>query len=299
MQKIIPFLWFERDIKSIISYYSFIFPNVTVSNVHEISGTPSGTVENASLTIYNQRFDIMTAGPYLPFNPTISFIILCESEAEANMLWDKFLPESKVLMDKNAYPFAEVYGWLSDKYGVSWQIFYSSKEKVVQKIVPAFMFAGDACGRAEEALDFYTKNFKNSALNYRFTYADVPSDEPIEDTRAKINHAGFVIERQGFALFDSAKKSPLTFDQAISFMVMCENQEEIDYYWDILTKNGGKEVQCGWCTDKFGIPWQVVPTRMTEMLSTGTPKQIKNVTEAFMKMKKFDLKTLEEAFEGK
>ena len=167
-------------------------------------------------------------------------------------------------------------------------------DKPTEKLVPTLMFCGDVCGRAEEAMNFYTGIFQNSYIDYVSPY---DGSEPVDDERAKTKHAGFTLDGARMAVLDSGRKSPLTFNQAISFIVNCADQAEVDYYWDKLTE-GGAEVQCGWLNDTFGVPWQVVPTRMTSMLATGTPDPIKRVTDAFMQMKKFDIQKLEEAFAG-
>jgi len=293
-QRISPFLWFEKDMDQVVKYYQSLFPDVTTSGKSGLDNTPSGTVQMESITIYGTRFDIMTAGPYLPFNPTVSFIINCETPEEADGLWNKIIAEGKALMPLQKYDFAEKFGWAQDKYGVSWQVLCMNGEKPAEKIASTLMFCGDVCGRAEEAMNFYVSVFKNSRVDYTSPY-DGNEGVPIDDVRAKIKHAGFVLDGARFSVLDSGRVSPLTFNQAISFVVYCENQEEVDYYWDKLT-DGGKEVQCGWLNDKFGVPWQIVPRQMTEMLSQGTKEQIARVTEAFMKMKKFDIKTLEDAY---
>lgn len=292
MSKITPFLWFEKDMKEITDFYISVFPGSKIKSTSGLDGTPSGAVEMATLEIYDLDFSIMTAGPYLKFNPTVSFIVSCDSLEELDSLWSKLSETGKVLMELGLYPFAEKYGWVADKYGVSWQIMFSSNMKASQKVIPTLMFAGDSCGRAEEAVNFYTSIFHNSNIGYMQKY---DGSEPVDDENAKVKHAGIMIENLNIALMDSGKKSPLNFHQAISFVINCETQEEIDYYWDKLTE-GGKEIQCGWLNDKFGFPWQIVPRAMERMMSTGTKEQIARLTEAFMKMKKFDIKTLEEAF---
>lgn len=294
MQKITPFLWFEKDIKDIIAFYKSVFPGTQSSGQSELEDTPSGTANMATLTIFGTQISIMTAGPYLPFNPTVSFIISCETMEEVDVLWEKLTSTGTVLMELASYPFAEKYGWVKDRYGVSWQIMFSSTMKAPQKVTPTLMFAGDVCGRAQEAITFYTSLFRNSKIDYVVEY---DGTEPADDDRAKVKHAGITIENFHLALMDSGKKSPLNFQQAVSFIVHCENQEEIDYYWEKLT-DGGSEVQCGWLNDKFGFPWQVVPTAMERMLSQGSKEQVARVTEAFMQMKKFDLATLEAAYKG-
>ena len=89
------------------------------------------------------------------------------------------------------------------------------------------------------------------------------------------------------------------FNEAISFVISCEDQKEVDYYWEKLTTNGGSEGQCGWVKDKYGLSWQVVPEGFGEMMSSGNEEQIGRLTQAFLKMKKFDIQKLREAYEGK
>lgn len=293
MQKITPFLWFERDMPSVIAYYQSLFPGTLVKAGGELSDTPSGAVQMASIEIYGFTLDLMTAGPYLPFNATVSFLISCTSVEEVNDLASR-LTEGMVMMELGTYPFAERYTWVTDRYGVSWQLMYSTTMTPTQKVTPTLMFSNDACGRATEAADFYTSIFHNAKLNYLQKY------EPGEsgNEKAMVKHAGLTLENVNIALMDNGTTpASFTFAQAISFVVTCVTQEEIDYYWEKLT-DGGKEVQCGWLSDKFGFPWQIVPTAMSRMLSTGTPEQIARVTKAFLPMKKFDLATLERAFAG-
>jgi predicted 3-demethylubiquinone-9 3-methyltransferase (glyoxalase superfamily) len=294
MQKITPFLWFEKNLKEITDFYVSVFPGTNVKTSGELEGTPSGTVEMATMEILGTDLSLMTAGPYMPFNPTVSFIISCESIDEVDTLWSALSKTGTVLMELAEYPFADKYGWIQDKYGVSWQVMFSSSMKAPQKVTPTLMFAGEACGRALEAVNFYTSVFHHSKIDYSMEYG---ASEPFADTRAKIKHAGITIEHFHMALMDSGVKSPLTFEQAVSFVVNCDTQEEVDYYWDKLTE-GGKEIQCGWLNDKFGMPWQVVPTAMERMMREGSKEQIARVTEAFMVMKKFDIATLEAAYGG-
>ena len=199
----------------------------------------------------------------------------------------------KELMLLQAYPFAKMYAWVADKYGVSWQLMFREGAQAGPKVTPGFMFAGGVWGRALEALQFYTKVFKNSSTLYRMPH---DGTEPPEAANT-VKYASFVLEGEHFSLMDGSKQAPFSFEQAISFMVSCDTQDEVDYYWAALTE-GGKEVQCGWLSDKFGMPWQIVPTAFSRMMSTGTKEQVMRVTAAFMKMKKFDIATLEQAFKG-
>lgn len=99
--------------------------------------------------------------------------------------------------------------------------------------------------------------------------------------------------------FEAISAGPMfTFNEAISFMVRCDTQDEIDHYWDALTRDGGQEVACGWVKDRFGLSWQVVPSVMDTMMREGTDEQVARLTAAFLQMKKFDLAVLRRAYQG-
>jgi predicted 3-demethylubiquinone-9 3-methyltransferase (glyoxalase superfamily) len=155
------------------------------------------------------------------------------------------------------------------------------------------MFTQDKAGKAEEAIDFYCSVFKNSK---RGTTARYPTGmEP--DKEGTIMFADFNILDTWIAAMDSAQAHKFVFNEAISLIVPCETQAEIDYYWEKLSADLQAE-QCGWLKDRFGVSWQVYPTVMAEMMQ-GTQEQVDRVTQAFLPMKKFDIATLQKAYEGK
>ena len=197
-------------------------------------------------------------------------------------------------MPLDKYPFSERYGWLQDKYGLSWQLILSNPEGEERPfIVPSLMFVGKVCGKAEESTNFYMSVFKNSR---RGTVARYPKGmEP--DKEGTIMFTDFMIENQWFAAMDSARAHNFAFNEAISFMVYCDTQEEIDYYWVKLSAVPEAE-QCGWLKDKYGLSWQIVPTTMDEMMANGTREQIDRLTQAFLPMKKLVIAELEKAFKG-
>lgn len=108
----------------------------------------------------------------------------------------------------------------------------------------------------------------------------------------------FMLEKQWFAAMDSAQSHNFKFNEAISLLVRCENQEEIDYYWEKLSSNPKAE-QCGWLKDKYGVSWQIWPEIMGEMMANGTREQIDRLTKTFLQMKKFDIEKLKEVYQGK
>lgn len=123
----------------------------------------------------------------------------------------------------------------------------------------------------------------------------VKGEEP--DIEGTVKHVSYKLEGEEFAAMDSALEHNFSFNEAISFVVHCETQEEIDYYWNKLSADPKAEI-CGWLKDKYGFSWQVVPNVMDRMMKSGDEKAIARVTEAFLKMKKFDVATLEKAFKG-
>lgn len=154
---------------------------------------------------------------------------------------------------------------------------------IQSKIVPHLWYDKEA----KEAAEFYCSVFPDSKIITSKTIEDTPSG----DTEL----VSFELFGQPFMAISAG---PLfKFTEAISFLVKCDNQEEIDNYWGKLSAVPEAE-QCGWLKDKYGLSWQIVPSRMDEMMSQGTPEQIGRVTKAFLQMKKFDLAALEAAYNG-
>jgi predicted 3-demethylubiquinone-9 3-methyltransferase (glyoxalase superfamily) len=240
----------------------------------------------------------ISAGPLFKFNPSVSFFVNFDPSREENAskkldaMWEKLSEGGTALMPLDRYPFSERYGWIEDKYGLSWQLILTDPEGDPRPpIVPSLLFVGDVCGQAEEAMNFYMSVFKNSKQGLIARYPK--GMEP--DQEGTLMFADFMLENQWFAAMDSAHEHKFKFNEAISFLVSCDTQQEIDYYWQKLSAVPEAE-QCGWLKDKFGVSWQIVPRAMDEMMSQGTPEQMARVTEAFLKMKKFDLETLKRAY---
>ena len=189
-------------------------------------------------------------------------------------------------MEIDQYPFSERYGWLQDKYGVSWQLILTNPEGDPRPaIIPSIMFVGENVGRAEEAMNFYLSVFKDSKLGQVYRYG--ADQQP--DKEGTIMFADFMLEKQWFAANDSAQEHHFAFNEAISFMVNCETQQEIDYYWKKLSAVPEAE-QCGWLKDKYGLSWQITAAAMEKMMNDKDTKRASRVTQAFLKMKKFEKK---------
>jgi predicted 3-demethylubiquinone-9 3-methyltransferase (glyoxalase superfamily) len=155
----------------------------------------------------------------------------------------------------------------------------------MQKIIPCLWFDG----KVEEAINFYTSLFKNSKIKNVSRYG-----EGAPQPAGTILVATFELEGQEFMILNGGPMFKLT--EAISLSVSCETQEEIDFYWEKLSSNGGQESQCGWLKDKFGLSWQIVPTALSKLLQATDRKKASNVMAALMQMQKLDIAKLEQAY---
>jgi predicted 3-demethylubiquinone-9 3-methyltransferase (glyoxalase superfamily) len=160
----------------------------------------------------------------------------------------------------------------------------------MQKISPCLWFDNNA----EDAVQFYVSIFKNAKVGNVTRYGK-EGYEIHKKKEGTVMTIDFEIEGQKFLALNGG---PIfKFNEAISFQIYCDTQEEIDYYWEKLSADPKAE-QCGWLKDKYGVSWQIVPTAMDDMMQNGTPEQIARVTQAFLKMKKFDIVELQKAYDG-
>jgi len=209
-----------------------------------------------------------------------------------DLVWDKLALGGKVLMPIDKYPFSERYGWIQDKYGLSWQLILTNPEGEKRpEIVPSLLFVGDKYGKAEEALNFYTSVFKDSKKGTLMHYP--AGSEPNKE--GTVMFSDFKLLDLWIIAMDGGGEHNFTFNEAVSLIVNCDTQEEIDYYWEKLSAVPESE-QCGWLKDKYGVSWQIVPKAMDKMMSSGDKDAIGRVTQAFLKMKKFDIAELERAY---
>ncbi len=302
MKKIIPHLWFDTQAKEAAEFYVSAFGDGKITMNHTLHDTPGGDAEVVGFELLGQPFMSISAGPLFKFNPSVSFMVNFdpsknpEAKADLDALWEKLSEGGKVLMALDKYPFSEHYGWVEDKYGLSWQLILTDPAGEPRPaIIPSLLFVQDVYGRAEEAIDFYVSVFKDSKKGLMAPYG--PGMEP--DKEGALMFGEFAIEGEHwFALMESAHpEHNFAFNESVSFMVLCDTQEEIDYYWEQLSAVPEAE-QCGWLKDKFGVSWQIVPSDLEEKLASGTPEQQKRLTEAFLQMKKFDLAALDKAWQG-
>ncbi len=278
MQKISPFFWFNNNAVEAANFYVSIFKN---SNIEFTS--PMLT----AFKLNGQSFTALNGGNKFELNQSISLMVHCNTSEEVEAIWEKISADGKVLMALNSYPWSEKYGWCQDKFGLGWQIIKHDVGE--QKIIPTLVFVGNQFGNGAIAIDFYTSIFKETSIVSKSLYDD---NTPFV---GKLLHSNFKIENYNIIAMDGPGNHEFAFNEAFSFVIHCTTQEEVDYYWQALTTNGGQESQCAWCKDKFGVSWQVVPTRLMELMSIPDKEKASKVMQAMLLMKKIIIADLEKA----
>jgi predicted 3-demethylubiquinone-9 3-methyltransferase (glyoxalase superfamily) len=278
-KSIYPCLWFDDQAKAAADFYCSVFPHSKITS-------ESPMVMNWEL--YGQKFMGLNGGPLFKPNPAISFFVTCESNEEVDAIWNKLKEGAKIMMSLDSYDWSDYYGFLEDQFSVSWQIFKGKLSDVNQKIVPCFLFTDAHFGKANEAVQFYTSIFPHSKIDGILFY-----DEIEMPGKEIIKHSQFVVDGNVFMAMDGAGNHNFSFNEGLSFVVTCDTQEQIDYYWNAIIKEGGQESKCGWCKDKFGVSWQIVPAILGKLMSD--PEKAPRVLQAFMQMTKFDIETLVKA----
>jgi predicted 3-demethylubiquinone-9 3-methyltransferase (glyoxalase superfamily) len=273
---IYPCVWFDGNAEEAAILYSKAFNDTSIT-----LSTPLVVLTN----IKGKHFMGLNGGPQHRPNPSISFFNICATEKEIDTAWNLLIEGGMALMPLDTYPWSKKYGWIQDKFGVNWQLSLKEAEEV--DVFPALLFVGEQNGKTKSAIDFYTSLFKNSSIKLIANYEVADGD-----TTGNIKHAQFHLNGTKFAAMDSSMQHNFHFNEGVSLVVNCDTQEEIDYYWLNLTE-GGLEGQCGWCRDAYGVWWQIVPSILPSLMSD--PIKAPKVMDAFMKMKKFEIKTIIQA----
>ncbi|MET3881101.1 VOC family protein [Chitinophaga sp. OAE865] len=276
---ITPCLWFDNQAKEAAALYCKLIPGAKI-----VTQSPIVT----EIEIAGQHITLLDGGPMYRPNPSISLYYICETEEELKNTWEGLSSEGFIMMPLDKYPWSEKYGWVSDRFGISWQVTLGTIAAVGQKITPFLMFVGDQYGRVEEAIQHYTSIFQNSETNGILRYSQ---NEP-PDIEGKVKHAIITLNGQKFMLMESAHAHKFAFNEGVSLTIHCNTQEEIDHYWEKLTESG-EESRCGWLKDKFGVSWQVIPTILGKLMTD--PNKASKAAQAFMQMRKFDIEQIVQA----
>lgn len=296
---VIPHLWFDREAAEAARFYASLFPDSAVEFVGKVRNTPSGDCDVVWFRLFGQPFRAIAAGPMFRFTPAISLSVhfdeMRDPEARDRLdaAWSRLSEGGTVLMPLDAYPFSPRYGWVQDRYGLSWQLTLTQESPAPPPaVMPTLMFCGEVCGKAEEAGIFYRKVIADSEPGILLHYgADMPPNRA-----GTVLVSNFRLGSTWIAAMDNAYPHGFGFNEAFSFMVLCRDQAEIDRQWRALSAVPDAEA-CGWCKDRYGLSWQVVPAGLDTIMRSGNQAGIDRVIQALLPMKKIDFAALQAAFE--
>lgn len=224
LQKIIPHLWFDHQAEEAVEFYVTIFGGDSnigektyyTSEGQEIHGMEEGSVMTVDFTLSGYKIIALNAGPHFKFTPAISFYVTCETEDEVDRLWQRLSEEGTPLMPLDQYDWSKKYGWIQDKYGLSWQVSLGNLEDVHgQKIIPSLMFVSEE-GQAEDAVHLYTSLFEDSEITGILRYG---KDQ--EQPEGSVMHSQFRLnDGEVFMAMDSSPEhADFTFNEAFSLLV--------------------------------------------------------------------------------
>jgi predicted 3-demethylubiquinone-9 3-methyltransferase (glyoxalase superfamily) len=298
MQKITPFLWFANNAEEAVNFYASIFRSSKIGNIARYdeagaaaSGRPKGSVMTAAFQLNGKDFVALNGGPHFKFNESISLFVYCVSEENIDLLYEKLSAGGTALMPLGQYDWSPKYAWVKDKFGLSWQL---TVEKInsSQKILPSLLFVNEKFAQVKAAVNHYLNIFPDSKII--FEVANPKIENMPEESLAFIR---FSLVGNLFNALSGQGQHNFDFNEAVSFVVNCETQKEIDHYWQKLSAVPQAEM-CGWLKDKYGVSWQVVPAVLSKLLSDKDTMKSYRVTKALLQMKKLVIKDLESAYNG-
>lgn len=295
MQKIIPHLWFDTQAQEATNWYISLFENSGIDRITQLYDTPSGDAQIIDFHLAGFMFSSMSAGPYFKINGSISFMVACENAFEVDRLYDAFSESGKVIIPLESYPFSPRYAYVQDRFGVSWQLIQVENMLEHPRIRPVLLFSGSVCGKADEAMAYYMKVFSDSKMGYVQHYEDGETTDP----RGKISYGELTLLGTPLIFMDNDVVSDEsdTFNEAISLIINCKHQGEMDDYWEQLSHDLDAE-QCGWLKDQFGLSWQITTEELSIDMANASEEEMRRMTDALLPMKKLDMHIIKAAKKG-
>lgn len=293
MQKLIPHVWYDNKAYEAAQWYVALFDDSKITLRRTIYDTPSGDAELVNFELAGFKIASISAGPYFELNNAVSLMVGCKNIEDVDRLYKELSKDGNVLMPINAYPFSKRYGWIQDRYGLSWQLMLDENLTEKFSIRPCLLFGDGVCGKAEEAMNRLTEIIEGSKIGF-ISYYNVGE---AQDTRAKVNYGELSLLGTECVFMDHGYGGEESFNEALSFIISCDDQKELDYYTDQLSYDTEAE-QCGWVKDVFGISWQLNPSSLESMYQNCTVEEAERMTQALLKMKRLDIRALEAAKKG-
>ncbi len=282
MHKIMPMIRCTANGEAQAQHYCSIFPDAKITKSNPVVTT---------FEIYGQTLSTLNGGANdnATLNPSISFSLWITDADETKRIRDLLADGGSVMMDFASYERSPAYGRCNDKYGVSRQVMYDNRpESKANALVPSLMYTGANNGKTQEAMEFYTKLFPASTIDFTRPYGE----NAMGEDPTHLNHAEFKLVHQQFIAMDSGMDHKFSFNDGISLSVSCKDQDEIDTYRNAIIADWGQEVQCGRCKDRYGVSRQIVPVQLWEALFDADPAKAKYAMDAMMQMKKIIIEDL-------
>lgn len=281
--RLIPNLWFAGNAEEAGAFYAEAFPGAQVGSVQryptegllEFQQELAGKALTVDVELPDLRITLLNAGDEFRPNPAAGFLVMFsrahheDPSAALDAVHAALMDGGTERMALGAYPFAPRYAWVEDRYGVSWQLMLV-QEEVEQAgaagdphpfVLPALMFCGTAQNRCREAIDAYTAALPYSRWETRHEYPEQTGPAPA----GAIMFSEATLAGQRISAMDSGVDQPFSFTEGVSLMITAHGQEELDRIWGALSAVPEAE-QCGWCKDRFGLSWQVIPDNLGELM---------------------------------
>ena len=295
-----PCLWFKDQAEQAAAFYIETFGGRVLAQTlfpesfDNGAGRPYGSVMGVEFEIAGRRFTAVNGGPMFTITPSISFFACVRDADAAKRLFATLAHDGKVHMPLDDYGFGygDPFGWVDDRFGVSWQVMTVAEGEPDVQMAPCLMFSGPQHGKATEAISFYTGIFPDSTVQRLDRYG-ADDDAPT----CTLKHGRFSIAGQSVVAMDSHIDHAFNFNEAVSLQILCADQTEIDTYWNALLQGGAAQM-CGWLKDRFGIVWQIVPRASIDWLSSTNHAARDRVFAAIRTMVKLDAAALQQAFDG-
>lgn len=290
---IVPNLWFDSESEAAAEFYTSIFPNSQITRkttypkeLEEVSGKTADSVLTVEFSLNGKEFIAINGGPQFKFNHSISFVVHCATRAEIDRLWEKLCEGGQVIRKMGNYIIADQIGWVIDRFGILWVVVRLDHPDY---IVPCLLFDKSQKKVAIDVIKQYGAVFQVDKETIRKSIEEIsnPATETLSFCYLPLLHSELMI-----ALWKDL--IDVKFNEAVSLMINCQDQEEIDYYWSTLSA-GGSEQQCGWLKDRFGVSWQVSPLELLNLTEQGDRKNGRKTTAAMLEMTKLNIKELRKA----
>ena len=273
---IYPCVLFEREAADAGTFYADLY-----------GGTASS--ENPFVTmvdVFGQKLMLLNYGMPIDKTPALNLHLKIDDDAEVDRIFSALKEGGRELMPLGSYPWSPRYGWVNDRFGTSWQVYGTGGATQPQTLVPSLMFVGDKVGKCSEAMELYTSTFLNSRSN-----------GAKKDDKGNVMHADFEIDGYHLYAMDSEGPHAFHFNNGVSMLVLTDDQAQTDHYWSSLLAGGGKEMQCGWLEDRYGVRWQIAPKAIIAMVGdNANPEKQQRAIAEMMKQIKLEIAPIEAAY---